>query len=160
MSSSDDLIRQARAAVYPLPSSTPRSRRTILTCMDTRIDPLAALGLALGDAHVLRNAGGIVTGDVIRSLIVSQRTLGTNRIDVMMHTECGMLRLDEPALRAAITVDTGVSFDRSFGSFADLETELRRGVDVLRGTAALADVSHVRGFVLDVGSGHTRLVVS
>ncbi len=159
MTSSDDLIRQARQGVQPL-AAIPSQHRAVVTCMDTRIDPLRVLGLRLGDAHILRNAGGVVTGDVVRSLIVSQRALQTRRIDVMMHTGCGMIGLDEDGLRRTIEAETGSRLAKSLGGFADLEAELRRGVEVLRQTRALADTAHVRGHILDIDRGRTRLVVS
>lgn len=159
MTSSKDLIRQALRGTQSLPR-IPSKHRAVLTCMDTRIDPLAALGLQVGDAHILRNAGGIVTADVVRSLTVSQRELGTSRIDVVMHTKCGMLDLDERRLRDAIAADAGARYDGTFGSFSDLEAELRRGVELLANTPSLADTTQVRGHILDVDTGRTRLVIS
>ena len=157
-SSSERLLREAQSAVGQIPA-TPSSRLAVVTCMDARIDPFTILKLRPGEAHIMRNAGGLVTGDVVRSLIVSQRTLGTNRIDLMMHTQCGMLKLDEAALRRAITADAGPGFERSFGAFDDLEAELVRGVEVLRSTPSLVDRAHVRGLIYDVDSGRATVRV-
>jgi carbonic anhydrase len=159
MTSSDDLLRQARSGVAESAGRTPKRRRAVVTCMDIRVDPLPALSLRAGDAHVIRNAGGVITDDVLRSLIVSQRKLHTTAIDVMMHTDCGMLGLDEEGLADEIAGETGRPFRASFHGFADLETELRRGVEVLRASAALPRRDQIRGHVFDVTTQRVRKVV-
>lgn len=116
----------------------PQKKLTVVTCMDTRIHPYELLGLERGDAHILRNAGGIVTDDVIRSLSVSQRKLGTEEVVVVMHEDCGMQGADEP------------------GAFDDVEAELRRGVDRLRAELPAGD--RVRGLIFDPASGALREV--
>jgi carbonic anhydrase len=120
-------------------SARPRRRIAVLTCMDARIDPLAVLGLELGDAHVIRNAGGLVTDDAIRSLGVSQRALGTTEIVVVMHEDCGMEGAPE-----------------ELGGFDDLETELRNGLARLRDSDALVTRDRIRGLVFDPHTGSVR----
>ena len=156
MTSSDDLIRMAREGAA---SKFPAKRIAIVTCMDARVDPLPALSLRRGDAHVIRNAGGLITPDATRSLILSQRSLGTQSIDVMMHTDCGVLGLDEDALRAEIAAEAPRVRLGSFGSFDDLERELQRGVEALRQLEALPHRDRIRGLVLDVATGRARLAV-
>jgi carbonic anhydrase len=147
VTSSDELLRRARATTVPQ-SARPRRRLAVVTCMDTRIDPLVVLGAAVGDLHVIRNAGGVVTGDVVRSLAVSQRRLGTTAVDVVMHTDCGTMALDEKALRAEIG-DSDAARMR-FHTFTDLHEELRRGVAALRGAPALLHRDRIRGLIYDV----------
>jgi carbonic anhydrase len=127
--------------------------------MDARVDPLPALGLTPGDAHVIRNAGGIVTDDVVRSVAVSQRRLKTVAVDVMMHTDCGMLGLEEDTLRREIAEQAGRPVGVTFHSFDDLEMELRRGVNSLRRNLALSSRDRVRGLVYDVATGKAAVVV-
>lgn len=159
MTSSDDLIRRAKGGRQPL-AKEPSRRLAVVTCMDVRIDPAQALGLKPGDAHVIRNAGGVVTTDVVRSLAVSQRRLRTTAIDVMMHTDCGMLGLDEDALRREIAADAGRPVTIALHSFDDLEEELRRGVEALRTSLALAARTAVRGLVYDVVAQRATVVVA
>ncbi|HSF87267.1 MAG TPA: carbonic anhydrase [Acidimicrobiia bacterium] len=159
MTSSGDLVRQAKAGFKGGGSKVPRRNLALVTCMDARVDPLRALSLDLGDAHVLRTAGGVVTGDVIRSLVVSQRLVETRRVDVMMHTDCGMAGLDEAELAARIASDTGRPYSHGFRGFASLEAELRRGVERLRKEPALPHRDLIRGLVYDVETGRVRTVV-
>ncbi len=156
MKSSDDLIRQARSAAPD--AKFPARHHAIVTCMDVRIDPLAVMSMRPGDAHVIRNAGGIVTADVVRSLVVSQRVLETRSIDLVMHSDCGMFGLDERALAAEIVADDRGAKVPDLLGFADLEAELRRGVGRLRATLALPHRDRIRGLVFDVVAGRTRLV--
>ena len=157
MTSSDDLIRDARAATGAT-SGVPKRKQAVVTCMDTRLDPLRMLNAAIGDLHVIRNAGGLVTDDVERSLVISQRRLRTTRIDVIMHTNCGMNGLDEAALRAEI-VGAGAAPPSRFGSFANLDAELRRGVEQLRSNPALKNRTQIRGYVYDLGTFTLKLIV-
>lgn len=120
--------------------------------MDCRIDPLAAAGLELGDAHVIRNAGALVTADVRRSLALSQRALGTAEIWVVAHTGCGVLGLDDEAFLAGIEAETGVRPDWSPGGFDSLAGSVRAGIAAIAADPAL-ESGAVRGFVLDIGSG-------
>jgi carbonic anhydrase len=157
MKSSADLIRQARTDA---PSATfPGRRHAIVACMDVRLDPLAAVSMRLGDAHVIRNAGGLITADVVRSLVISQRALRSHSIDIVMHTDCGMLGLDERALAAEIVADNPGASIPDFLGFSDLEAALRRGVERLRGAPALPHRDRIRGLVFDVVGGRTRVVV-
>ena len=137
----------------------PKRKQAVVTCMDTRLDPLRMLNAAIGDLHVIRNAGGLVTADVERSLVISQRRLRTTRIDVIMHTGCGMNGLDEDALRAEI-VAAGAEPPSRFGSFADLEGELRRGVALLRSNPVLKNRTQIRGYVYDVSTSTLKLLVN
>jgi len=133
-------------------SMNPRRRLALVTCMDCRIDPLAAAGLELGDAHVIRNAGAIVTADVRRSLALSQRALGTAEVWIVAHTGCGVLGLDDDAFLAEIEAETGARPDWAPGGFASLEGSVRAGVAAVAADPAL-DSDAVRGFVLDIESG-------
>jgi carbonic anhydrase len=127
--------------------------------MDARVDPLAALGLAKGDAHVLRNAGAFVSDDVLRSLILSQRLLGTTSIIVMAHTECGLQWLDSGALSRSLAAESGAAPEFAFGTFADVHHHVRAQVDAVRACPWLLHTDDVRGHVFDVASGHVEAVV-
>lgn len=141
------------------PASAPPSRHVaVLTCMDARIEPRAAFGLGPGEAHVLRNAGGIVTDDVVRSLTLSQRKLGTTEVLVVQHTACGILGLDDEALLAAIEAETGVRPGWAPGGFADVDESVRAGVARLRSEPALPHCDGVLGFVYDVATSRLREV--
>jgi carbonic anhydrase len=133
-------------------TAVPQRSLVIVTCMDSRLDVLRALGLKMGDAHIVRNAGALVTDDVIRSLIVSQQLLGTNEIVVIGHTGCGLLGADEDAIRATMADATGETLDIGFGSFDDLEASIRASVERLRTHAWLKRVP-VHGLVFDVATG-------
>lgn len=133
-------------------SKYPRRRLALVTCMDCRIDPLAVAGLELGDAHVIRNAGALVSADVRRSLALSQRALDTNEVWVVAHTDCGVLGLDDDAFLDAVEADTGARPDWSPGGFDSLESSVREGVAAIVADPTI-DSGAVRGFVLDVESG-------
>jgi carbonic anhydrase len=133
-------------------TAAPLTGLAILACMDARFDVDEALGLRTGEAHVIRNAGGLATDDAIRSLIVSQHLLGTDEIVVIGHTGCGLLGADEDALRARLRAASGRSLDIAFGSFPDLEASIRAQVDRLRTHAWLKRVP-VHGLVFDVATG-------
>lgn len=119
--------------------------------MDCRIEPLAAFGLDLGDAHVVRNAGAVITADVRRSLTISQRALGTNEVWIVAHTDCGALGLDDAAFLGAIEADTGTRPDWTPGGFDSLEGSVRDGIAALSADPAL-ETSTIRGFIYDVDS--------
>ena len=136
-------------------TAAPLSGLAILACMDARLDVEEALGLRTGDAHVIRNAGGLATDDAIRSLIVSQQLLGTNEIVVIGHTGCGLHGADEDALRDRLAAATGRRLPLEFGSFADLEQIVRVQVERIRTHAWLRRVP-VHGLVFEVETG--RLV--
>ena len=133
-------------------SRFPRRRLAIVTCMDCRIDPAAAAGSELGDAHVIRNAGAVVTADVRRSLALSQRALRTDEVWIVMHTECGALGLDDREFLDGIEAETGIRPDWVPGGFESLESGVREGVEQVRDDPVLIAVT-VRGFVLDVDTG-------
>ena len=137
----------------------PRKHLVIITCMDARIDPQRALGLELGDAHVLRNAGAVVSDDVLRSLVLSQRLLETRSVAVMAHTECGLRDVHDDELARQLTSETGSAPPFAFGSFYDVDEHVRQQVQLVRECPWLRHVSDVRGFVLDVSDGSVRTVV-
>lgn len=159
----DALLRNAEAYAAAFRkgalTSPPAPKIAIISCMDARIDPARILGLEEGDAHVMRNAGGIVTSDTIRSLAVSQHLLGTEEVMVMMHTGCGMHGLDSDAFHAKLEAETGERPRWHALGFADLDGEVRRSIRRLR-ESPLVPRSGVRGFVYDVTSGRLREVLS
>lgn len=163
MAVTDQLItnNKAYAAEYtpdlPLP---PRLKLAVVSCMDSRLDTFAMLGLDLGDAHIIRNAGGVVTDDVIRSLVVSQRKLGTREIVLVHHTNCGALTFTDDELRNELLDETGIKPSWSPESFRDLDDDLRQSIERVRRSPFLTDTTHVRGFVFDVASGELREVSS
>jgi carbonic anhydrase len=118
--------------------------------MDARLLPLALLGLAEGDAHVIRNAGGIVTDDVVRSLAISQRALGTTEVAVIHHTECGMHGFDDEQFRAGLQDESGVSPPWSVDGLPDAETGVREAVERVKASPFLTGTTAVRGYVYDV----------
>lgn len=138
-------------------TAAPATGMAILTCMDARIDVEDALGLRVGDAHLVRNAGGLATPDAIRSLAISQQLLGTREIVVIGHTGCGLHGADEAALRAGVAASTGHEPDIRFGAFTDLDEMVVEQVQILRGHTALRRVP-VHGLVYDVATGGLRRV--
>lgn len=162
MGIADELIENNRAyaATYtpdrPLP---PRRQLAIVSCMDSRIDVFDVLGLEVGDAHVMRNAGGVVTDDVIRSLTISQRKLGTREIILIHHTDCGALTFTDDQLRNQLLEETGLKPAWSPESFTDLDADLRQSMERVRRSPFLVDTTQVRGFVFDVHTGELREVV-
>ncbi|MCI0581642.1 MAG: carbonic anhydrase [Chloroflexi bacterium] len=133
-------------------TAAPLTGLAILACMDARIDVEDALGLRVGDAHIIRNAGGFATQDAIRSLVVSQQLLGTREILVIAHTGCGLHGADEAVIRGRVRATTHHETDLVFGAFADLEAMVREQVRVLRGRPDLLRV-HIRGLIYDVATG-------
>ncbi|QIN79796.1 carbonic anhydrase [Rubrobacter marinus] len=140
---------------------TPPARKVaVVTCMDARLHPEAFLGLELGDAHVIRNAGGRVSEDAIRSLVISERLLGTEEIVVIHHTDCGMLTFSNEDLAAKIREDLGVDASgRDFLPFSDLEGGVREDVETIRASELIPDDIEVHGAVYDVKTGELREVV-
>jgi carbonic anhydrase len=139
-------------------TAAPRKRVAIVSCMDARIRVHALLGIEEGDAHVIRNAGGVVTDDTIRSLAISQRLLGSTTVMVIQHTSCGMKDLDEDSFRATLREDTGEDPGWEIGGFHDLEDSVRHSVERLRTTPYLINRDVIRGFVYDVETGRLREV--
>jgi len=136
----------------------PSRRLAIVTCMDSRLDVFAALGLSDGEAHILRNAGGVITDDMIRSLAVSQRRLGTRAVMLVHHTDCGMQALTDDGFRAELQQATGVAPAFAIESFKDLDADVRQSILRVRRSAFLAHRELVRGFVYDVDSHQLREV--
>jgi carbonic anhydrase len=134
----------------------PQRRLAIVTCMDSRLDVFAALGLRDGEAHILRNAGGVITDDVIRSLAVSQRRLGTREVMLIHHTDCGLLSLSDDGFRAELQEATGVAPAFAIESFSDLDADVRQSILRVRRSAFLLHRDVVRGFVYDVDSHRLR----
>jgi carbonic anhydrase len=128
----------------------PSRRLAIVTCMDSRLDVFAALGLGDGEAHILRNAGGVITDDVIRSLAISQRKLGTREVMLIHHTDCGMQKLTDDGFRAELQRAAGVAPAFAIESFADVEADARQSLLRVRRSPFLAHRDAVRGFVYDV----------
>lgn len=161
MANADDMlaVAAARADELAAPGLEPIPRRkvAVLACMDTRIDLFPMLGLQRGDAHIIRNAGGLVTDDAIRSLSASQRLLGTEEVVVVMHDGCGLHRASEDAFAQALAAD-GVLPTWRLGAFEDVEATLRLGLARLRASPELTARDGVRGFVFDPETGTLREV--
>src|SRR3954467_10693129 len=157
MSATDDLLRnnEAFAAGFDRGGlEAPPSRRVaVLACMDARLDVYRLLGLHEGEAHVIRNAGGVVTDDEIRSLAISQRLLGTKEIVLIHHTDCGMLTFTDEELLGAIEQETGVRPTWSCETFTDLEDDVRALVKRITDSPFIPEKGSVRGFVFDVATG-------
>ena len=140
----------------PMP---PGRKLAVLTCMDARLHPEKFLGLDIGDAHVIRNAGGRASEDALRSLVISQRLLGTNEIVVIHHTDCGMLTFQNPDLVAKIRADLGAdAAGWDFLPFSDLEQSVRDDVELISSSPLIANDTQVKGFVYDVKSGRLHEV--
>ncbi len=134
----------------------PRRRLAIVTCMDSRLDVFAALGLQEGEAHILRNAGGVITDDVIRSLAVSQRRLDTREVMLIHHDDCGLQALTDDGFRAELQQATGVAPAFAIESFTDLDADVRQSVRRVRRSPFLLHRDMVRGFVYDVDTHQLR----
>jgi carbonic anhydrase len=154
----DRLLGRARDAPASPLGAPPALRLAILVCMDARIDPLELLGLAPGDAHVVRNAGGLATDDAIRSLTLSQRLLGTRQVLVLQHTGCGLLGLDDDAFAEAVAGDAGVRPPWRAGGIGDLDESVRATVARLRASPFLLHREAVRGGIVDLERGGVREV--
>ncbi len=136
----------------------PRRRLAIVTCMDSRLDVFQALGLQHGDAHVLRNAGGVITDDVIRSLAVSQRRLKTREVMLIHHTDCGLLTLTDDGFRRELQEASGVAPAFAIESFTDLDADVRQSLLRVRRSPFIPHRDRVRGFVYDVNTHRLREV--
>jgi carbonic anhydrase len=137
----------------------PAQHIAIVTCMDSRIDIFRIFGLDSGEAHILRNAGGLMTDDMLRSLVLSQRLLQTREVLLMHHTDCGVRGIDETALRAEIAAETGHAPWYEFGGFTDLEAAVRSAIARVRAHPFLPHRDQVRGFVYEVETGRVREVI-
>jgi carbonic anhydrase len=162
VSATDDLIENARrhAAEFDGTSlaAAPARKVAVVACMDARIIPTRLLGLDPGDAHVIRNAGGVVTDDTIRSLTISQRKLGTEEIVLVHHTECGLHGLDDDDFRRQLEHDAGVAPEWEAGGFDDLDAAVRSSIDRITASPFIPHKHSVRGFVYDVRTGALREV--
>ena len=159
----DELTGNARAheADFEGPRAVvPTKHVAIVTCMDSRIDIFRIFGLDSGEAHILRNAGGLVTDDMLRSLVLSQRLLQTREVVLMHHTNCGLHGADEAALRSEIARDTGGEPPYAFGAFADIDQAVRAAIRRVREHRFLPHRDRVRGFVYHVETGHVREVLA
>jgi carbonic anhydrase len=139
----------------PLP---PAKRVAVVACMDARLNPYGLLGLSEGDAHVIRNAGGVITDDEIRSLAISQRLLGTEEIMLIHHTDCGMLTFGDDDFRRQVQRDTGVKPEWPAEAFDDLEGDVRQSIARIEASPFIPNKDNVRGFVYEVESGRLREV--
>ena len=137
--------------------TAPGLHLAVLTCMDSRLDLFGALGLELGEVHLVRNAGGIATDDAIRSLLLSQRLLGTTSVMVIHHTRCGLETFDEETLQESLTATFGVRPPFRLGAYRDVDDDVRSTVTTLR-ESPFIDGSEIRGFVFDVDNGELREV--
>jgi len=138
----------------------PSAHLAIVACMDSRLDIFAALGLKEGEAHILRNAGGIITDDVIRSLAVSQRRLETRDIMLIHHTDCGMQKVTDDGFRRELQETTGTAPSFAIESFTDLDANVRQSIVRVRRSLFLLHREHVRGFVYDSDTGHLREITA
>jgi carbonic anhydrase len=136
----------------------PARKVAVVTCMDARINVYGALGLAEGDAHVIRNAGGVVSDDAIRSLAISQRLLGTEEIVLIHHTGCGMLTFTDDDFRASIEQDTGIRPAWAAEAFGDLDGDVRQSIARVNASPFIPHKDSVRGFVYEVETGRLREV--
>jgi carbonic anhydrase len=139
----------------PLP---PAKKVAVVACMDARLNVYGMLGLQEGDAHVIRNAGGVVTDDEIRSLTISQRLLGTEEIILIHHTDCGMLTFTDDGFKATIEDETGIKPEWAAEAFSDLDTDVRQSVARIKASPFIPKKDSVRGFVYEVESGRLREV--
>jgi carbonic anhydrase len=161
MSTTDELVANAEAYAnsfdkgdLPLP---PARKIAVLACMDARLNPYGLLGLKEGDAHVIRNAGGVVTDDEIRSLAISQRLLGTEEIVLIHHTDCGMLTFTDDEFKRSVQDDVGIKPEWAAEAFGDLDEDVRQSIARIEASPFIPH-KNVRGFVYDVHSGALREV--
>ncbi len=164
MSQTDELLRNAETFAesfdkgeLPMP---PARKVAIVACMDARISPFALFGLEVGDAHVIRNAGGVITEDEIRSLAISQRKLGTEEIVLVHHTDCGMLTFTDDEFRQQIQEETGIKPQWPAESFTDLEEDLKQSMLRIKTSPFIPNTDSVRGFVYEVETGKLREVTA
>jgi len=163
MSTTDELLKNAEtyAAGFdkgelPLP---PARKIAVLACMDARLNPYGLLGLDEGDAHVIRNAGGVVTDDEIRSLAISQRLLGTEEIILIHHTDCGMLTFTDDEFKRQVQDETGIKPEWAAEAFPELDEDVRQSIARIKASPFIPKTDSVRGFVYDVADGSLREVV-
>jgi carbonic anhydrase len=156
LENNDAYARSFDSEAVPMP---PAKAVAIVACMDARLDTHRLLGLRPGDAHVIRNAGGVVTDDVVRSLTISQRLQRTREIILIHHTDCGMLKFKDDELKEAIFADTGMRPPFALEAFPDLEADVRQSIARIKSNPFIPHRDAVRGFVFDVATGRLREVV-
>jgi len=163
MSKTDEFIANAEGYAssfdkgdLPMP---PASHVAVLACMDARLNPYGILGLTEGDAHVIRNAGGVVTDDAVRSLAISQRLLGTTEIILIHHTDCGMLTFKDDDVKDQIQADTGIRPPFALEAFADLDDDVRQSIARIKASPFIPHKDSVRGFVYEIEKGILREVL-
>jgi carbonic anhydrase len=162
VSNTDELVANSKAYAeafdkgdLPLP---PALKLAVVACMDARLNPYGILGLSGGDAHVIRNAGGVVTDDEIRSLAISQRLLGTEEIILIHHTDCGMLTFTDDDFKRTIQDETGIKPEWAAEAFSDLDTDVRQSIARIKASPFIPHKESVRGFVYEVETGRLREV--
>ena len=157
MSSTDDLLRYAQSYAASFEKGSlampPARKLAVLACMDARLDLFGLLGLSEGDAHVIRNAGGVVTDQEIRSLAISQRLQGTEEIMLIHHTDCGMLTFSDEEFRSSIEAETGLRPEWCTETFSDLDENVRQSIARIKASPFIPNKRSVRGFVYDVSDG-------
>jgi carbonic anhydrase len=162
VSVTDELLannaRYAESFSGPLPLP-PAKHVAVVACMDARLNVYAILGLQEGEAHVIRNAGGVITEDEIRSLAISQRLLGTEEIILIHHTDCGMVTFTDDGFKQSILEDTGIRPDWAAEAFPDIEEDVRQSVARIQANPFIPKKDAVRGFVFDVATGKLNEVV-
>jgi carbonic anhydrase len=162
VSVTDELLannaRYAESFSGPLPLP-PAKHVAVVACMDARLDVYRILGLNEGEAHVIRNAGGVVTDDEIRSLAISQRLLGTNEIILIHHTDCGMLTFTDDEFKKSIQDDTGIKPGWAAEAFPDLDDDIRQSIARIKASPFIPNKESIRGFVFDVATGKLNEVV-
>jgi carbonic anhydrase len=151
----DAYARDFSSGGLPMP---PGKQVAVVACMDARLNVYGMLGLAEGDAHVIRNAGGVVTDDVLRSLLISQRLLGTREVVLIHHTDCGMLTFTDDEVRSAVQADTGLKPPFALEAFDDLDTDVHQSIARIKASPFVPDKGSIRGFVFDVATGKLREV--
>jgi len=139
----------------PIP---PARKLAVLACMDARVVPTRILGLEEGEAHIIKNAGGVVTDDAIRSLAISQNLLGTEEIILIHHTDCGMLTFQDDELADRLERETGERPSWNAQTFSDLDQDVRESIEKIKSSPFVPNTDHVRGFVYEVASGRLREV--
>ena len=163
MSATDEYLKnnEAYASTFGGPLPMPPSKHVaVVACMDARLDVYRILGLGPGEAHVIRNAGGIVTDDAIRSLAISQRLLGTKEIILIHHTDCGMLTFTDDEFKRTIAEDTGIRPGWAAEAFPDLEEDVRQSLRRIAASPFVTKHESVRGFVFDVATGRLNEVTN
>src|SRR5215203_2943121 len=160
MSTTDELLRNNERYANSFEKSDlpmpPAKQIAIVTCMDARLSPFVMLGLQEGDAHIIRNAGGVITDDEIRSLVISQRLLGMWEIMLIQHTDCGMLTFSDDEVKQQIQDDVGIKPHFALESFADLDENVRQSIARIKTSPFVPNKDNIRGFVYEVQTGRLR----